>query len=59
LGNGAVGRHLFIIFNLFCSGRAENVLSNSSVISIFSATLIGIKHCGKMNGDSILRALEL
>ena len=41
-----------------CSVCAENILSNSSVISIFSATLIGLQQCRKMNGDRILSKYE-
>jgi hypothetical protein len=58
LGNGVVGRPSFTIFNLSCSEGAENILSNSSVISIFAATLIGLKHCRKIKGDSILSKYE-
>lgn len=36
-----IGLCLFTIFNLSCSGRIENILSNSSLISMLSATFNG------------------
>jgi hypothetical protein len=42
LCNGAAGRHLFTVLYLSCSGT-KNALSISSLITIFSATLVGLK----------------
>ena len=60
IANGAirVGRPLFTIFNLSCSGCTDNILTNNSLRSTFSANLIRLKHCRMMNGDSILSKHE-
>jgi hypothetical protein len=50
LCNGAVGPHLFIILYLSCSGIQKNGLSNSSLITVFSAILIFLKTL--QNGES-------
>ena len=43
LGNGGVGRPEFTVLNLSCSGRTEYGLSKSSLITIFSAILVGLQ----------------
>jgi hypothetical protein len=43
VNKGAVGRTLFAILILSCSGRTENRLSNTSLITILLPNLSGLK----------------
>jgi hypothetical protein len=50
---------LFTVFNLSCRGRTEIGLSISSLMTIYSAILIGLEKCSMMmKGGIILSKYE-